>query len=452
MLFNQNAKKLLILLVFSTFSLFPMDYVARNKGKIAAGVGAAATAGAAYYYGYSQGAANRAGVGQGNKVWLGNDGSIVVRGSNLLVAGGQVITGDPKLWRFESEEERQLNIQNESTINIENQAGFIKVESYEGDTVQIKIQKRAASQEELADVDAEITEFPKELLIKTKYNKQVVQALINYTLKLPRNKIVHLNALNISGAIHVQNLKGNLKTATSSGDTKIENISASAICSTVSGSLTAKEIEGNLKATTSSGDTKIENISGNLICNTVSGNIAAKAIAGICKLRSSSGAITASAIKGEAVADTVSGQINVKDVDKNFAGRSSSGSIVALNIKNIAIVNSNSGNIAVENNGRFEARTSSGSVLLMQKTINSPVLIKTNSGNITLEANAINGHLLARVNSGNIRSQFPINNRIKGKDAQKRVDGQLGDGGSEIELESSSGDVLLLKKGITARL
>lgn len=97
----------------------------------------------------------------------------------------------------------------------------------------------------------------------------------------------------------------------------------------------------------------------------------------------------------------------------------------------------------MENNGKFEARASSGSITLKQQNINSSVVINTSSGNITLQAQAINGHLLARMSSGRIASDFPLNNRIQGKEAKKRVDSVLGNNGPDIKLQTNSGDISL---------
>lgn len=196
MSFFQKLKKVLIFSCIMT--AFPMlgmqstwDYITQYKKEIAAGVGAAALTGAAYYYG-KQSASPQTSRG------------ISYASSSL---------------KFESTEEKQLEIADGSTVRIANSVGNIDSESYAGNELKVVAKKRAETEKDLNRLKVEIIAQAKNILIKTTYEnpREMIRGLIDYKIFVPRNKSISQELLTSVGNVIAENANANLLTQSSTG-------------------------------------------------------------------------------------------------------------------------------------------------------------------------------------------------------------------------------------------
>lgn len=162
--------------MLSTISVLGMqpvwDYASRHKKEIAAGVGAAALAGATYYYGKQQGE-NKA---EEEAVKLGGDDK------------------NAQSWTWWSEDKMGFLQQPIKRIQIKNLlSGKIDLLNHNEEGIVLLINKRAATPEDLNKIFAEVTfPHPGILKIETKYRASKVNALIDYKLKIPRQSGIQI--------------------------------------------------------------------------------------------------------------------------------------------------------------------------------------------------------------------------------------------------------------------
>jgi len=244
--------------------------------------------------------------------------------------------------KFEEKFEKTVDLVRDGKVIIGNVSGNIEVKTWNKAQVQIDALKvsRAATlakaKENITKVKIVITEENSTLRIKTEYPKTQNKNLsvsIYYTLMIPAE--ASINANSVSGNVTCEDIGGDLKGITVSGDVIVSEAKNGANCSSVSG------------------DVEIDNVTGDV------------------KLHSVSGSVLANEIKGSVEADTVSGSVvltNITDADEIEAS-SISGKVKYegdLASNGYYYLKSHSGRVEfiVPSNAAFdlEARTFSGSI------------------------------------------------------------------------------------------
>lgn len=325
MLFNQNARKLLFLVLTVSTSLWGMepwhrqvtDYASRYKKEIAAGVGAAALAGAAYYYGKQQGQSDTYSVSIPAQTYsigtpIGNFSIQTPKtefsvpktstkgfGSNVIVGNtGSISVGNPASYKFNEIQKENIAIADGAIIRIENHVGDIDSESYDGDELKLIAKKRAETEKDLKRLKIEIAVRAKNVLIKTTYEnpQEVMRGLIDYKILVPRNKSISQELVTSVGHAYVKNVQGNLLAQSSTGDIKAEQVGGNAQLISSVGKISGASIQGTVIAQTSTGDVTIvqDTINTDLTAKTNVGfvTIIANAINAIVKANTSVGNIS----------------------------------------------------------------------------------------------------------------------------------------------------------------
>ena len=211
---------------------------------------------------------------------------------------------------------------------------------------------------------------------------------VNYTLTVPPDTQIH--AMSGSGTIEVSGIKG------------------PASFTTGSGTISATNIAGDVQATAGSGDVRLSSIQGQV------------------QITAGSGDIQLAGIRGDVRAQTGSGDIKIANSQGSLEAGSGSGSITLGQVSSDLRARTSSGEIAVEGN----------------PPSNTYWEMHTSSGNVTLHVPAsADFRLYARTSSGDIDTQIPI--IMEGTAAKHELRARIGDGKARVEIETSSGKILL---------
>jgi len=177
---------------------------------------------------------------------------------------------------------------------------------------------------------------------------------------------------------------------------------------TAGGSIEVKNLEGSIDAETSGGSLAFENTNGFIRGRTSGGSISMYKCIGDSDIKTSGGSITLERIDGDVEAHTSGGSITLDEIKGAVDASTSGGSITAY--------------IVGQPNSDCRLATSGGSI------------------NIKLDRD-INVTLNAETSAGRVETDFPVT--IKGKIDKSRLRGEINDGGPELYLRTSAGNIYL---------
>lgn len=357
------------------------------------------------------------------RVFVGN--SICIVNNNMYIDGilqdgNSAGCSSQSSWKKCTSQSKSIPVNNNSSIIIKNSIGDIDVLSHDDTDAYLLITRLGATEEDLRQVDADISQTAETLQIETKYLRPVVNALINYRLLLPKTNQFSCSFTN------------------SSGDTSIKEITGEVDATSMSGNINLQEIHGVIQAKTSSGDMKFNTITGSVTATTLSGKMKAKKIDGTSQFTSSSGDMDIDTASRKTNIQTASGTLDVKNIAAILVAASSSGDMHISNVASDFNGRSASGTIrAVGIKGNSTLNTSSGDIKLYKNTINAPITIVTSSGDIEICSDTFDAMLEAETRSGALSSDFAVSVQ------KNRVSTQVGNGGPRVSLKTSSGDITL---------
>jgi lia operon protein LiaG len=195
------------------------------------------------------------------------------------------------------------------------------------------------------------------------------------------------------------------------------------------------------------------------------GDIEVKGAAGDCSLQAASGDLKVLGVRGaHLLARTSSGTVQVEDVAAGSIEIDSAfGEVRLVNVRGDLDVQAGSGDVAVKGfsggachlqtgfgdidaRGTFldlTAKTSSGRVGVLAEpgsTIERPWTLRSSFGDVELRVpRDFDCNVFAETSFGSVTSDVTL--REQGKRSDRRVSGEIGDGGGRITLQTSSGDV-----------
>ncbi len=151
---------------------------------------------------------------------------------------------------------------------------------------------------------------------------------------------------------------------------------------------------------------------------------------------------------GDVMVNTASGDLEINDLDlKNLAFQSTSGGLIVDSVTSKEIkIESTSGKIIMTDlAGTLDANTISGEQKVALKILSGDLNIKTLSGDVSVELPE-SSEFIFDLNSaaGDISSEFGA--KISFVDSG-RMEGTVGEGAFKITVESTSGDINILKGG-----
>jgi len=325
------------------------------------------------------------------------------------------------------EEEQTLILEPGTLITVQNVSGDIDVRGWDGDhvrvisTKRIKARSREEAEEWAEKVEIIIEKHGQDLLVKAKRPRDWTESLeslidgifqrkpsasVDFEICTPAD--VHLEIASVSGDISVREVTGEVNIDVVSGDLEIFDIGSDVTIEAVSGDMVLKKIVGNADVDAVSGDTWLESIGGNVRIDVTSGDATLEEIDGDVYIDGTSGDVSARNIFGDVNIDVTSGDIFV--LQKNGELR----------------IDTSSGDVTVETalmtSGRYMVETSSGQITFRVPFGASSVVDMETSG-------------------GTITAKVPMTIESM---SRTHLVGVLGDGGGEIVLSTSGGDIDLL--------
>jgi hypothetical protein len=177
---------------------------------------------------------------------------------------------------------------------------------------------------------------------------------------------------------------------------------------TSAGSVSVADLKGDVRAKTSGGSLEFDNIEGPVNAKTSGGSISLSSCAGSADVRTSGGSIDIGHVAGEVVAHTSGGSINVEEVM-----------------------------------GTIDASTSGGSVKArITKQPEDDCRLVTSGGSVTVYLDPqMDFDLDARTSAGHVETDFPL--KVKGRISKSSLQATINDGGPELYLRTSGGNINL---------
>jgi DUF4097 and DUF4098 domain-containing protein YvlB len=182
---------------------------------------------------------------------------------------------------------------------------------------------------------------------------------------------------------------------------------------------------------------------------TSNGHIEADDGSGPARLKTSNGHIRVTRFQGTLDAETSNGRIDLDGVEGDATARTSNGHVQAEGVR---------GALQIEtSNGGVNAEVTAGSRPVRIGSSNGPVELtlpggfmggaKVHTSNSSIKAylaEPVNARLSAHTSNSTVTSEFDI--RVHGEMGKRDIEGDIGNGGSTIDLTNSNGSIRVLRK------
>jgi hypothetical protein len=170
---------------------------------------------------------------------------------------------------------------------------------------------------------------------------------------------------------------------------------------------------------------------------------------GPARLKSSNGAIRVEKFHGGLDAQTSNGAIELDQIDGDAVAHSSNGRVQADGIRGSLDVDTSNNSVTadVERGDRpVRVETRNGRIdLTLPAGFTGGVRAHTNNNGITLRlADPVNARVTARTSNSAVTSDFDA--RMRGELRKNEIDGEIGSGGTLIDLSTSNGPIRLLRR------
>ncbi len=197
----------------------------------------------------------------------------------------------------------------------------------------------------------------------------------------------------------------------------------------------------------SGGNAKVDDLAGTISMKTAGGSIAANKLAGTVSLQTSGGSVQAEAIAGDLSVKTAGGSIGLKVIEGGkIDAATSGGSIAITGASGKFDLRTAGGNIKLkQGKGTVEAATSGGNITLeLTESPKESMSLKTAGGNISLKLPGTTSvNLDATASGGNVTCDLPVT--MQGKAKSHSIVGKMGEGGPELKLRTSGGNIRIGK-------
>lgn len=195
------------------------------------------------------------------------------------------------------------------------------------------------------------------------------------------------------------------------------------------------------------GRIRAENVNGDLRLDTHSGDVSARSMAGSLLIDTGSGGAEVLGMDGDLEVDTGSGGVRVSDVTGDAVGiDTGSGGVDADGLRAGSIeIDTGSGSIQLGASDARDVRLDTGSGSVEAELIGDidRLLVDTGSGSVTLRLPADVGATVdIETGSGGIEVELPI---MVTRRARDELRGEIGDGQGSIRIDTGSGSVRILQ-------
>lgn len=159
-----------------------------------------------------------------------------------------------------------------SNLNIDNTNGFIRIEEWNENYIDIStVLKTRKEEDEFDKLQIEI--LAKDgCTVTTKLLEKNVRVTVNYTIKVPDTVMLN-NIETTNGKVDIENCRGNLNARTTNGSIEVCNFIGSVDAESSNGRLTINNIDGKVNLSTSNGSIRVTGSPGLTNAHTSNGSI-----------------------------------------------------------------------------------------------------------------------------------------------------------------------------------
>ena len=265
-----------------------------------------------------------------------------------------------------------------------------------------EIQKRL---DELYDLSVEVAGNKLTATAKPKHNNMNWKNGLSISFRIFTNKNIATHLTTSGGNIDLKAITGQQRVTTSGGNITIDNVKGKLKGVTSGGNIDVKDSDDDIDLTTSGGNIDANNCTGKVDLSTSGGDLRLVNLNGDIKATTSGGNVRANEIKGDLNAHTSGGNIDMAALACNLTTGTSGGDI----------------KVAITTAGKF-------------------VKIRNSGGKIELQLPAGKGYDMD-LSADKIKADDMGN--FKGKIEEKEIRGQVNGGGTEVNVNASSGKLTL---------
>ena len=318
------------------------------------------------------------------------------------------------------------------TLTVESDQGAIKVETWDKQTVEVLIEKKARNQKLLDGFKVDFDQKDSDIFVEGDGDRNN-KVSVKFIIKVPRN--FNLDLKTGGGSINIADITGEIKVDTSGGSIRLGKINGKSSIHTSGGSITLEGGGSDVKAKTSGGSIKIGPVKGKVDVHTSGGSIRIGMVDDDVIAKTSGGAIKIDGSKGNVNIDSSGGNLFVGSSGGPVKAETSGGNIKVLQAR-----------------GFIEADTSGGKIeaemITDDKNVDTHINLNSSGGSITLhipESLAASVSTMLKITPSakrdyRIYSDFPLT--IKGENSNKiTAKGDINDGGDKITLSTTNGDI-----------
>ena len=297
--------------------------------------------------------------------------------------------------------ERSFSVKEGGTLTLESDIGAIEVQSIAGEKVKVEVHREFRGWD-----DDDIKDFLEDFQID--FEQTGDDVTVTARLKRRRNDV--WEHLKIKFYVEVPS-KYNVDLATAGGSISVKDLEGEVHASTSGGSLNFGSIKGPVHGETSGGNINLHKSDGDVLVKTSGGSISIGDVNGDVDAHTAGGSITIDRALGEVNAKTSGGSIHIDEVDGPLNASTSGGSLTAY--------------ITKQPTSDCSMKTSGGSI-----TVYLPP-------NISLDIDA-------KTSWGKVESDFDV--LVSGSQEKSRLRGKIREGGPELYLRTSGGNIYILEK------
>lgn len=182
---------------------------------------------------------------------------------------------------------------------------------------------------------------------------------------------------------------------------------------------------------------------------TSNGHIEASDASGPARLKTSNGAVRVNRFKGTLDVQTSNSPIELDQVEGDVTAHSSNGHVHANGLRGGLQADTSNGGVNVEiagGNRPVRIGTSNGGVeLTLPPNFSGGSRVHTNNNSIKVYlAEPANARVTAHTSNASVTCEFDI--RVHGEIGKHDMEGEIGNGGSALDLTSSNGSIKILKR------
>jgi len=182
----------------------------------------------------------------------------------------------------------------------------------------------------------------------------------------------------------------------------------------------------------------------NATVKTAGGSISVDDLKGAVRVKTSGGSLSFGHIDGPIEGNTSGGSINLAECTGSIDVTTSGGSIEIGRVEGDVVAHTSGGSISVDEVfGTIDASTSGGSVTVhISQQPKADCRLETSGGSVTVYMPSdISIDLDAKTSSGRIHNDFPV--RLSGRISKSSVQAEINDGGPQLYLRTSGGNIYL---------